>query len=1168
MLALHDALLSLPEMEDLLSRRERRPAPCAVWGLSGVHQAHLIAALCRRTGLPGVVVVPDETAARSLCADLAAFSGTEAGLLPGRDPVFYDVESGAASGQGARIAGLYALASGQGITVVTAEALLLRTLPPEVLGRGVISLAPGEERPPEQLARELIDRGYVRTSLCEGPGQFSVRGGIVDVFSPGSPDPFRIEFFDTEVDTIAPFSVETQRRGDPVERITLLPAVEFLPDLTEGGRDALSERMRSLAAALSRRRGASDKVQDALTRDEERIRTGEIPSAADRLMPLLYPEFPTAADHIPPNALVFLQEPLRLSQRVQSVLRRHGEDVGLLLENGVLCAEQADCYLEESDLWGRLEARSPLMLDPLASSGYPIRPAQGYSIMAKRLPSYSGSLEGLKADLEGYLQADFAVVFLATGAARAERIFHALLDDGVPAVLDPELASAPLRGRVTVASGAVSAGMEYPALHLAVITEESLGPARKPRSKFRRQFKNAPRIKSFTDLNPGDLVVHDAYGIGCFAGIEKIEVDGAERDFIKLRYAGTDSLYLPATQLDQLAKYVGAAEDSSVRLNKLGSGGEWQRTKARAKASAKAMAKELIQLYAQRLRRPGFAFPADSDWQREFEEAFEYEETEDQLRCVAEIKKDMEQPHPMDRLLCGDVGFGKTEVALRAVMKCIMSGKQAAILVPTTVLCRQHYQTALHRFRGYPVKIAQLSRFVSPAEARETLRKLASGAIDLVIGTHKLLQKDIRFKDLGLLVVDEEQRFGVAHKEKLKELTREVDVLTLSATPIPRTLNMALSGIRDLSVLEEAPLGRYPVQTYVMEHQLPVIADAIRRELDRGGQVYYLHNRVESIYQTAGRISRMVPDAVVAVGHGQMPQEELEAVMQKLIEGEINVFVCTTIIEAGVDIPNVNTLIVEDAERYGLAQLHQIRGRVGRSTRHAFAYLTYRPGRALTEIAVKRLTAIREFAEFGAGMKIAMRDLEIRGAGNLLGQEQSGHMMSVGYDMYLKLLEDAVLEERGEPVPVRTECTADLSVSAFIPEKLVAAAGERMDLYRRIAFIRDETDASDMTDEIIDRYGDCPAPVQALIRIARLRSAASAAGISEIRQTGTSMKFSFADRDLSRVGALCAHPAFKGRVLLNAGEAPYLSLRLRGGEPPLDAASAFVTAWAEAKTEP
>ena len=653
-------------------------------------------------------------------------------------------------------------------------------------------------------------------------------------------------------------------------------------------------------------------------------------------------------------------------------------------------------------------------------------------------------------------------------------------------------------------------------------------------------------------------MVHENYGIGRFVAMEQIKVDGAVKDYIKIAYQGSDTLFVPATQLDLVSKYIGGGgEDSNVKLNKIGSDA-WQKTKAKARKAAKDMAGELIQLYAARKRQSGYAFSADAPWQKEFEDNFPYPETDDQLRCIADIKHDMESPIPMDRLLCGDVGFGKTEVALRAVMKAVMDGKQVAILVPTTVLAQQHYQTAVARFRGFPVTIDVLSRFRTPKMQQQTLQKLRAGSVDLIIGTHKLLQKTVQFKDLGLLIVDEEQRFGVSHKERLKELSKGVDVLTLSATPIPRTLNMALSGIRDMSTIEQPPADRYPVQTFVMEYSEPIVDDAIRREIERGGQVYYLHNRTETIDQCAAAIKRRIPGISVGVAHGQMGEDALGDVMQSMAEGEIQVLVCTTIIETGLDIPNANTLIIENADRFGLSQLHQLRGRVGRSTRHAYAYFTYRPEKNLTEVAEKRLSAIRDFAEFGSGFKIAMRDLEIRGAGNLLGAEQSGHMSSVGYDMYLKLLDEAVLEEKGE-APKAPECTADLNVTANVDKDYVSRGEERMDLYRRMAAIRSQEDADDLLDEIVDRYGEPPKGVLNLIDIALLRAKARQVGIKDIRQKSGDVLFTMSNLNFEAVGALCSDPDYKQRVtFLASAKEPTLRFKLANGVDSLKQSKLFV----------
>ena len=887
-----------------------------------------------------------------------------------------------------------------------------------------------------------------------------------------------------------------------------------------------------------------------LEEDRERLAASTAFPAMDRYIALIYPVMATAADYFPEDAVVVLSESPRVAERGKSYLWQLGEDAKALMERGELAGELADFARTFEELTEVLADWPVCYLDAFTSSRYPQRPRTLLNLLTKQLPSYGASLETAVSDLAHYVSDGFRTVVLVSSEQRALNLQALLREQKMTTAVDFQLHELPGYGKAVIAVGGLTAGMEYPVGRFAVLTEGQSLLGKKRRSK---PVTNRQKLGSYADLSPGDLVVHEHHGVGRFLEMTKMTVDGVQKDYVKIAYAGADVLYVPATQLDLVSKYIGSGEDAQEtrKLSRLG-GTDWEKAKTRAKKAVKDLAKGLIQLYAERQRQPGFAFSPDSPWMKEFEDEFEYAETDDQLRCIAEIKGDMEQARPMDRLLCGDVGYGKTEVAFRAIMKCVLDGKQAAILVPTTVLARQHYLTAKQRFAKYPVEIDVVSRFRTQAQMKDTLRRLEQGGIDLLIGTHRLFQKDVKFKDLGLLVIDEEQRFGVQHKEKLKELSKQVDVLTLSATPIPRTLNMALSGIRDMSTLEEPPMDRQPVQTYVLEHDWGVLSDAMRRELERGGQVYYLHNRVETITRTAARIKEMLgEDAAVAVAHGKMSQEELNDVMTRMSDGEVDVLVCTTIIETGIDIANANTLIIEDADHMGLAQLHQIRGRVGRSTRRAYAYLTYRRGKVLTEVASKRLGAIREFAEFGSGFKIAMRDLEIRGAGNVLGPEQSGFLLSVGYDMYLKLLEEAVLEERGEKPERPTECAADLSVAASIPDRYVPSPEQRMDLYRRIAAIRSEADADDVMDELIDRYGDPPRTVNNLISVALLRADAARNGISQIDQKGANLNFYLDQFDLQRVSALCGLEKYRSRLLFSAGERPYLALRLKKGEDAL-----------------
>ena len=1139
--------------------------PALVSGLGPIHRAHLAAALVSRCGRPLVVVTPDDASAETMAADLRSFLEQDVITVPGRDFTFYDAESVSRQTEQRRLRAFDGLLRGVfPAVVITAAALLQRTMPPETLERAAFSLKRGETIAPEDLIDRLIRSGYRSAEEVEGPGQFARRGGIMDLWSAGEDAPVRLEFWGDEIDGMHAFDPSSQRRTEKRSSVRVLPAAETLLTLAEGGAAAVAKQLGQLRERLNRAAVKFDveKLRKTLAADREALENQVELPAADRYMGLVYPRFATALDYVSPEALVVLDQPGKCAQRARDFLKQAAEDVRLLIEGGTLLGRTAQFYMNWEPAAERLADWPVVMADAFTVGRYPLAPRSTMSVSAKQLPSYAGSGQQAAEDVRHWQGEDYRCVVLAGDERRAKALAEILTEKGIRRVrMARTLDALPQSGECVVTVGSLSSGLEYPQIKLAVLADTQIAKGGLRPARRRRALPAGARLGSYEDLSVGDLVVHETHGIGRFAGIFKMPVDGVEKDYIKICYAGTDSLYVPATALDLVTKYIGAGEDAPVKLSRLG-GSDWNRARSRAKAAAKQMAGQLIGLYAARQKSPGHAFAPDSSWQRQFEDAFEYTETDDQLRCVQEVKRDMEKPVPMDRLLCGDVGYGKTEVALRAVMKCVLDGMQAAILVPTTVLAQQHYQTAVSRFFGFPVNIAILSRFSTPAQTRQTLAALADGSCDIVIGTHRLLQKDVSFKRLGLLVVDEEQRFGVGHKEHIKELTKQVDVLTLSATPIPRTLNMALSGIRDMSTLEEPPRDRLPVQTYVMEHDWGVVADAIRREVARGGQVYYLHNRIDNIERTAARILQLLPDVTIDVAHGRMNENELSAVMEKVTQGQTQVLVCTTIIETGIDIPNVNTLIIEDADKMGLAQLHQIRGRVGRSARRASAYLTYRRDKVLTEIAEKRLEAIREFAEFNSGFRIAMRDLEIRGAGNLLGAEQSGHMIDVGYDMYLKLLEEAVLEEKGEPLPVRAECAADLAVNANIPENYVRSAAQRMDLYRRIALIRTEEEADDITDEMCDRFGDPPSSVNTLIQVALLRGEASAQGISDISQKGGLVRFTFAQFDFARISALYAQPDWKGRVKVEAGGKPAVGLRLASRRRILEEARAFVRDYA------
>ena len=1167
-----DALKRLPEFGRVCAALSGGKH-AAVSGAAQINRSHLIAGLVRELKRPLLVVCQDDMVAQRTQAELAAFLGREYPVLPGRDLTFYDSTAVSRQWEQRRLRRLYDFAAGKTrLLIATWEALSLRTMPRASLLASAITLRLGDTCAPDALTARLLQAGYSRCDLVEGVGQFAVRGGILDVFSPSADNPIRLEFFGDELDTMGCFDPLTQRRTENLDQVVLLPVAETLPMLHPGGVEGLCEDLGRLLARQKRRKQPHAELIKTLEADREKLQSGASFGAGDRYMSLIYPDFATAADYLPADGITVFCDHGNLRRSADAREEDFGLQLDSLLQSGILAGELCDFVRGWEDVCASVSDRPALFLESFLASAFPetMQPSVVLDVVAKQLPSYGGNLEIAASDLEHYRKNGFRTLVLCGSRRRGEILKQYLSDRAIPVQMAFPATGMPPEGGIFLTDGTLPNGMEYPTVKLAVLTEGQLlnRSARRARPRPKTKATNRQKLNSFTDLTPGDLIVHEFHGIGRYVGMEQMKVDRVVKDYVKIEYQGTDVLYVPATQMDLIYKYVGAAQDSPVKLNKLG-GDSWEKTKKKAKAAVKDLADGLIKLYAERKRRAGFAFAADTPWQGEFEDNFPFAETDDQLRCIAEVKGDMEAPSPMDRLLCGDVGFGKTEVALRASMKAIMDSKQVAILVPTTVLAQQHYVTASKRFEGFPVNIDVLSRFRTPAQQRKTLQDLRAGSVDLIVGTHKLLQKDIVFKDLGLLIVDEEQRFGVTHKERLKELSRGVDVLTLSATPIPRTLNMALSGIRDMSTIEEPPMDRYPVQTFVLEQNEAVLDDAIRRELARGGQVYYLHNRVESIARCASALKNRHPGAEIAVAHGKMNEDELGDVMQRMSDGEVQILVCTTIIETGIDIPNVNTLIIEDADRLGLAQLHQIRGRVGRSSRHAFAYLTFRRGKVLTDVAEKRLEAIREYAEFGSGFKIAMRDLEIRGAGNLLGAEQSGHIVSVGYDMYLKLLEEAVLEEQGGKEARPPECTADFDVTANIDKAYVEKGEQRMDLYRRMAAIRSREDADDLLDEIVDRYGDPPKGVLNLIDVALLRAEAAQLGVTDLTQKGQDLFVTFIRLDFQAISAVCADPLYAKRLFIQPkSRTPMLRLRLRPGENSLKQASDLIRSLRESGGSP
>lgn len=1134
-------LASLPAYKALCGDIRAGRLPAELTGLGHIHKVILLHALSVTLGRRALLLTADEAEATRVCEDLEAL-GQRPLFLPARDLSLRRVESTSREYEQMRLGTLARMAAGDFDCVVACvDAAVQYTLPPQVLLSRTLRLTAGAPLPAKDLAAALTAAGYERCEQIEGAGQFAVRGGIVDVYPADCPAPVRLELWGDTVDTLSYFDLLTQRRTDPLKEIAIPPAAEIMYD--DG--PALAEKIAALAAGL-RGKGAAAQRENLLA-DTDRLRGGSLPASLDKYIPLIYEKPATLFDYAG-EALVFVSELGKVRERLRTAHWQLHEDIETLLEEGQLCRGLTDYALEWDGVALALERGGCILLEAFARSGQDLAIRSLYNLNARQLPVWSGGMEVLADDLRDILHRGQAAIVLAGSEEKAaQTLAEDLVKQELPALYAPA-PEAPVKGRILVMRGGLSAGFDFPDAGFSVITHGRVSSVRRKTRRAKRD--KGAEIHSLSELTIGDYVVHAAHGIGLYQGIHQLEIQGVVKDYIKLQYDKGDTLYVPVTQLDLVSKYIGTKDEVKVKLHRLG-GQEWQKTKSRVRAAVKDIAKELIALYAKRMGTPGFAFEPDGEWQYDFERRFEYEETEDQLRCIEEIKGDMERSIPMDRLLCGDVGFGKTEVALRAAFKCVSQSKQCVLLVPTTILAFQHYNTIIRRFEGFPVQVEMLSRFRTPKQQEEILRRTARGEVDILVGTHRMLSKDVKFHNLGLFIVDEEQRFGVAQKERIKELAPNIDVLTLSATPIPRTLNMAMSGIRDMSVIEEAPQDRRPVQTYVLEHDNGIITDAIRRELRRGGQVYYLHNRVESIERCAAGIQMRIPEARVGFAHGKMTEEQLSDIWRQVLEHELDILVCTTIIETGVDIPNVNTLIIENADRYGLSQLHQLRGRVGRSSRRAFAYLTFVRGKVLTDVASKRLEAIREFTEFGAGFKIAMRDMEIRGAGNLLGAQQHGHMEAVGYEMYLRLLSEAVGEEKGESAGEReAECLIDLQVSAHIPDSYIASNAQRLDVYRRIAEIRTHEDSLDVYDELIDRFGEPPEAVQGLIDVALLRNMAAALGIYEVKQQQDTLLLYQRKLDLN-VGAKMS-AALKGRVMISAGSKPYFAVKMKKNLTPLD----------------
>ena len=1144
----------------------------AASGLSGGAVDALAVSLCRDTAkereraggqIPALIICAEEKQCRELSEQYARF-GLKTAFYVSRDLTFYNMTA-SHEFEHERLMVLSGIIAGEyDVVFTTPHAALGYTLPPITLLERMIKIDMDSRLEPSDLAGKLVIAGYTRVDLVEVAGQFAQRGGIVDIFSPNAEIvdsdgqirrgsfPVRIEFFDDEIDRMGVFDAESQRMLYNINTVSFTPAREVLLGREE--RERIEKAIR-----LKMRETHDEKTEDTLRRELTAI-TGDSPEVgfADKYISLVYPEKTCLLDYFDKKTLVIVRSTNDVYDRLKAEKWHEDERIKELCESGTIVSKYAEYSKTAGDLELFLSENVSLHLNSL-SYGLSDRRLSGLFNFRTRQPiSYVEKFSLLCEDIAGYHNGAYTTVLMSESRTGAQNLASLLEGEGMKSVvldgegIDPRALSA---DTVYVVWGKSFYSYELVTPRVAVLsTDDELtrGASKGKLSTSRRSGKkkrdNAKAILSYAELEVGDIVVHETYGIGRYLGLEKIKIDGVSRDYISIQYAGNDKLCLPVDKLDLVSKYIGAhADDGLVKLSRMG-GEAWKRATHKAKGAVREMAKDLIKLYAERMRRPGFAFDADDNMQSDFEAAFDYSETDCQLDAISEIKQDMMRPVPMDRLLCGDVGYGKTEVALRAAYKAVLSGKQVAILVPTTILALQHYQTALSRFRNFAVNVDMLSRFRTPKQVEQSLRRLERGDTDIIIGTHKLLSKNVKFADLGLLIVDEEQRFGVAQKEKLKQIGDNIDVLTLTATPIPRTLNMAMGGIRDISLLDEAPIDRHPVQTYVLEYDDLIITDAIKRELRRGGQVFYIHNFVDSIDGVAARISAAIPEARVTVAHGKMEKERLEEIWADMLSGEIDVLVCTTIIETGIDVPNANTIIADRADRLGLSQLHQLRGRVGRSSRRAYAYFTYPKGRAISEISQKRLSAIREYAEFGAGFRIALRDMEIRGAGNILGAEQHGHLEAIGYDLYIKLLNDAVLEEKGEAVKERGDCVVSLSHDALIPDKYVRYPGQRMTLYKRIALIRNKYDVDDIADELLDRFGEMPRAVENLLNIALIRAMAIDLDIKQITERDGEVRLYQADIDLEMWQTMAQIMPGRLRMVIGTVGDSYVILKLKAGE--------------------
>lgn len=1105
----YQPLYGYGEFKELQDAVKKKKLPVQVTGCIDSQKCHLIFAASQEVK-KRLIITYNDLRAKEIYEDCKLYD-RETYLYPAKDVIFFsaDIRGNAIVGERIRI--LRRLMEGEPITVVaTIDGGMDKVLPLDYLKENCIQIRSADTVNISELEAKLVQMGYERQIQVEVAGEFAVRGGIIDIFPLTEEAPVRVELWGDEVDSIRSFDSASQRSIENLEEIRIYPASEFVLEqaVKEKGLAALEAELKEFAAKLraERKNEEAARIGKAVAEFKENLEYCQGSVGLDSYVNYFFTKTVSFFDYFcDGESAIFLDEPARIMEKGQTVMTEFSESMTGRIEKGYILPGQMDVIFDYRALLAGIMGANAILLSMLETKFEKFPVLARYSLTVKSVNPYNNNFELLVKDLKTWKKNGCRVILFSGSRTRAERLAEDLRDHGLVAFFSEDRNRLVQNGEIMVTQGNVHRGFEYPMIKFVMISESDIfGTAKKTKKKKVKAYEGS-KISSFSDLNIGDYVVHENHGLGIYRGIEKLTVDKVTKDYIKIEYAGGGTLYILATGLDIIQKYAGAGA-RKPKLNKLGST-EWKTTKARVRGAVKDIAQELVRLYALRQSKKGFAFSPDDTWQKEFEELFPYEETNDQLRAIEETKRDMESARIMDRLVCGDVGYGKTEIAIRAAFKAVLDKKQVVFLVPTTILAQQHYNTFMQRMKDYAVNVEMLSRFRTPAEQKRVLAGMEKGDVDILIGTHRVLSKDIKYKDLGLLIIDEEQRFGVAHKEKLKQVKGEVDVLTLTATPIPRTLHMSLAGIRDMSVLEEPPVDRMPIQTFVLEHNDEMIREAINRELARGGQVYYVYNRVNGIDEIALQVQRLVPEANVAFAHGQMSERQLEKIMFKFVNGEVDVLISTTIIETGLDISNVNTIIIDDADRLGLSQLYQLRGRVGRSNRTAYAFLMYKRDKMLKEVAEKRLQAIREFTELGSGFKIAMRDLEIRGAGNLLGAEQSGHMEAVGYDLYCKMLNEAVkgLKDGGEEEAENFETSVELPLNAYIPATYIKNELQKLDMYKRVAGIETLEELEDLQEEFIDRFGEPPKPVLNLLQVALLKAQAHAVYLVGIEQKGDTL---------------------------------------------------------------